>query len=167
MSCEANGLLLRRPGINEGQWKWSPHRVQVVSRCMVCREFKSNDKINYLVCVCVPVFVSLAPRSPTESDLFWISMPVLVETFPSLLKVSAEAVKRYRSEHITFPKGLLGGSHFMCQTPSFQDKYLTCFVTWLNLHVFPSGLLLSEALCCEMKITGICLPNAVIQRIVN
>ena len=119
------------------------------------------------VCVCAPVFVSLAPRSPTESDLFWIPMPVLVEAFLSLLKVSAEAVKRYRSEHITFPKGLLGGSHFMCQTPSFQDRYLTCFVTWLNLHVFPSGLLLSEALCCEMKITGICLPNAVIQRIVN
>lgn len=92
--------------------------------------------------------------------LFWVR-------FFLLLKVSAKAVKRYRWENITSPKGLLGGSHFMCQTPSFQDKYLTCFVTWLNLHVFRSGLLLSEALCCEMKITGICLPNAVIQRIVN
>ena len=119
------------------------------------------------VCVCVCLCLSLAPRSPIESDLFWIPTPVLVETFFFLLEVSTEAVKRYRSEHITSPKGLLGGSHFMCQTPLFQGKYLTCFVTWLNLHVFRSGLLLSEALCCEMKITGICLPNAMIQRIVN
>lgn len=117
--------------------------------------------------VCAPVFASLAPRSPVESDLFWILSPILGEIFFFLLKVSAEAGKRYRAENITSPKGLLRGSHFMCQTPLFQDKYLTCFVTWLNLHVLRSGLLLSEALCCEMKITGICLPNAVIQRIVN
>lgn len=116
-------------------------------------------------CVCVSAFVSLAPRSPIESDLFWILMPVLGEPSFFLLKVSAEAVKRYRSENITSPEGLLGASHFMCQTPLFQDKDLTCFVTWLNLHVFCSGLLLSEALCCETKITGICLPNAVIQEL--
>lgn len=118
------------------------------------------------VCVCVSVFVFGSQKSHRE----WFVLNTDACSggdFFFLLEVSTEAVKRYRSEHITSPKGLLGGSHFMCQTPLFQGKYLTCFVTWLNLHVFRSGLLLSEALCCEMKITGICLPNAMIQRLVN
>lgn len=128
--------------------------------------------VHLYICTCVCAHACLClylwlPEVPLRVICFEFWLLFWVSFFFFLLKVSAEAVKRYRSENITSPKGLLGGSHFMCQTPLFQDKYLTCFVTWLNLHVFRSGLLLSEALCCEMKITGICLPNAVIQRIVN
>ena len=121
------------------------------------------------LCVCVCVCVCIFGSQKSHGEWFILNTDACAggDFFFFLLKVSTEAVKRYRSEHITSPKGLLRGSHFMCQTPLFQGKYLTCFVTWLNLHVFRSGLLLSEALCCEMKITGICLPNAVIQRIVN
>lgn len=129
----------------------------------VCAYASVSTHISVCVCVCVCLWLPEVPSRVICFEywrLFWWRLFFL-------LKVSTEAVKRYRSEHITSPKGLLGGSHFMCQTPLFQGKYLTCFVTWLNLHVFRSGLLLSEALCCEMKITGICLPNAMIQRIVN
>lgn len=138
------------------------HRYVFACACAcVCRCTFMHLCIHMCMYICVPVLYLCLPEVPLRMICFeyWRLF--------FLLKVSAEAVKRYRSENLTSPQGLLGGSHFMCQTPLFQDKYLTCFVTWLNLHVFCSGLLLSEALCCEMKITGNCLPNAVIQRIMN